>query len=207
MRSKNILTVSTAFAFCVVLFLGTAQAKAMQNASTATNPIPASAQAAAAQMVPAQAVLETTIDAKKMKPGEQIRAKLIDTVQLKNGVELPKDTALVGIIATDKMKQGGPSTLALRFTQADVNDGKVIPIQAAIMGTAEPDYSVYSDYMSVPAPSAWNGKTLRFDGIGIVSGFDLHSRIAGRNSAVLVSTKKDNLTLDSQTQLSLALGT
>jgi len=166
----------------------------------------ATAQREADQMVPAEAVLVRAIDAKKMQRGQQIEAKLTDTVHLKNGVDLPKGTSLVGKVATDSMGVDGRSTLALQFTKADLKDGKVVPVDATIIGVAPPEYGAAWDGSASQAPpSAWNGKTLQVDEIGVISGVDLHSRIGGRDSAVFVSSKKDNMKFSNQSQLSLAI--
>ncbi|MGB7264229.1 MAG: hypothetical protein WBC92_01870 [Terracidiphilus sp.] len=157
-------------------------------------------------MVPAQAVLAQAIDAKKMQPGQQFQAKLSDTVHLKNGVELPKGTELIGKVATDKMGVDGRSTLALRFTKADLKNGKVLPIEATIIGIAPPEYgSAWDGSDGQAPPNTWNGKTLQIDEIGALSGVDLHSAIAAQNSGVFVSSKKDNMKFSNQTQLSLAI--
>lgn len=134
MRRKATLAVSIAFATCALLHPQSASA---QNSTNVSMPDPnvslSTAQREAALMVPAQATLDKAIDARKIQPGQQFQAKLTGTVYLKNGLELPRDTVLVGTIATDKMRAGGTSTLALRFTRAELKGGKVVPIQADIM--------------------------------------------------------------------------
>ena len=159
----------------------------------------------ATKMVPAEAVLGREINAKKMRPGEQFQAKLSKDVQLKNGVELPKGTELIGTVATDNTGNG-ESTLALDFAKAELKNGKTVPIQATVIGISKPEYGSAWDGGAVqPPPAAWNGKTLQVDQIGAVSGVDLHSRIAGKNSAVFVSKSKDNMKLSNESQLSLAI--
>jgi hypothetical protein len=157
-------------------------------------------------MVPALATLDKTLDARKVQQGQQFRATLSGTVLLKNGTELPRDTVLVGTIATDRMQQGGTSTLALRFTKAELKGGKVIPIQADIMGitgpnNGDPTESYFTSYNITP----WDGTTLRVDEPGAVSGFDFHGRIGGVNSAQFVSSKKDEMKLASGSQIALAI--
>ena len=160
----------------------------------------------ATRMVPAEAILAQEIDAKKMQPGERFQARLNDNVRLKDGVELPKGTELIGTVATDKMEANGTSTLALRFTKADLKDGKTLPISATIMGIAPPEYgSAWDGGNTQAAPSPWNGKTLQLDQVGALSGVDLHSRIAGRESGVFISNRKDNMKLSNQSQLSIAI--
>jgi hypothetical protein len=157
-------------------------------------------------MVPAQAILENEIDARKMQPGQQFRATMSEAVRLKNGPELPRDTVLVGTIATDQMHAGGTSTLALRFSKAELRDGKVVPIEADIMGVAPPpDGGTWGYDEGAASLEPWNGETLRIDERGTLSGIDFHGSIASTNSGVFVSTKKDNMKLQRGSQLSLAI--
>lgn len=191
-----------AIATCALAYPACARA---QN-SNITNVSPGAA-SVAARMVPAQAVLDKTLNARKIEPGQQIQMKLTDTVHLKNGVELPKGTTLVATISTDHMQDHGPSRLAVRFAQADLKNGETIPIRATIEGIASPEYTYLSDndYGDMPTPPAWNGKTLNLDIMGAASGFNMHSRIAGQNSGVFESNRKDNLKIPAQTQFELAI--
>jgi hypothetical protein len=167
---------------------------------------PATAKREATEMVPAEAILAQEIDAKKMQPGEQFHAKLSDNVQLKDGVELPKGTELIGKVAKDNMENDGTSTLALNFTTAHLKNGKAIPIDATIMGIAPPEYgAAWDGGVTQAAPGRWNGQVLQLDQVRALSGVDLHSRIAGQESGVFISNSKDNVKLSNQSQLSLAI--
>ena len=206
MRSRMIIPFFAAFASCVVLCAPAAQAHDAAKASTMNNSSTTSAeQRQAADMVPASAVLSQEIDARKVHSGEQFRAQLTQGVYLKDGAMLPKGTELIGTIDKDAMSPEGTSTLALRFTTADTKSGKMVPIVATIVGMSPPDYSTNWD-SGYSAPSPWDGTSLSFDQIKAASGFDMHSRIAGTNSGVFESTKKDELRLSDQCQLALAIG-
>jgi hypothetical protein len=183
--------------------------QAGQDAQTTDNNTAQSATAdsAAAQMVPAQAVLVKDVDSRTAQPGQQFQVTLSSTVQLKNGPELPRGTMLVGTIATDNAHASGSSTLALRFTQANLKDGKSIPIVATIVGIAPPStYEGGINVGDVTPPDPWDGKTLQSDVIGAEAGVDLHSRIAGDNSGVFVATKKSDVKLAASSQFALAIG-
>ena len=104
----------------------------------------------ATQMVPAQVALQKSLDAKKVKPGEQFQASLTGKVQLKNGVELPSGTKLIGTVVNDNSESGN-RTLALRFTQAETKDGKAIPIRAMIVGVNPPQEGPPVDTTTQPA--------------------------------------------------------
>lgn len=153
----------------------------------------------AQKMEPAQAVLNKTIDAKMVRPGQQFEAKLDGKVKLKDGQELPSGTVLVGAIATDNMQAGGSSRLALRFTEARLKDGKTVPIEAMILGVSPAGSPSYG------TAGLWSPQTLNIDQIGAIKGADLHSRVDGANSGVFVAKKKDDLKLSQGSELSLAI--
>ena len=182
-----------------------AQGGAAKNASmTTADP---AGHAEAMKMVPGRAALTETLDARKLKPGDQFKATLADTIHLKNGSELPHGTTLLGRVSTDNMHQGN-SKLALRFNKAELKDGKVVPIKATIVGLFPPEAENGEGYDVVAGdqqPNAWNPGTLQVDQIGVVSGVDLHSKIAAKNSGVFVTTKKDDVKLSSGSELLLAI--
>ena len=100
------------------------------------------------------------------------------------------------------------SRLALRFSKAELKDGKLIPIKATIVGLFPPQAENGEGYNIAAGdqqPNGWNASTLQVDQIGVVSGVDLHSRIAARNSGVFVTTKKDDVKLSSGSELLLAI--
>lgn len=161
----------------------------------------------ASQMVPAQAQLAQNLETKNLQPGEQFKAVLKGKVQLKNGVELPRGTMLIGTVSSEPAPQGAKSELALRFTQADLKNGKMVPIEATIVGVTPPttEETASAEMLNNPPPDSWDGQTISFDVNGALSGIDLHSRIAGQNSGRFTSTKS-NLKLGARTQMALAIG-
>lgn len=159
-------------------------------------------------MVPAQAALVRTLDARKARQGEHFQVALSDTVHLKNGLELPQGTRLIGTVATDHMQAGGASRLALSITQAKLRGGKVVPIKATIVGVYAPAETDDNGYPVDPGnqePNFWNAKTLQVDQIGGPDGIELHSKIAGMNSGALVSHKKEDIKLRAGSELALAI--
>ena len=162
----------------------------------------------AMRMVRARAALDRDLDSNKVKPGNEFRAKLAKKVQLDNGPLLPEGTVLVGRVVADDMNVGGTSKFALRFTHATLKDGQVVPIKATIVGIYAPETVSSEDY-PVPrgdeVPNTWNNGTLAVDQIDALSGVDLHSKIASRNSGVFVSTKKDNFKLEAGSEFALAI--
>jgi hypothetical protein len=162
----------------------------------------------AAHMVPASVMLLESIDARKMEPGADFKARLSSKVHLANGMELPAGTIFEGTLASDDMNVQGNSKVALRFTRAEMKDGTSIPIKATIIAVytpanqfAGPDNGI----APTPPPNSWNDGTLQVDQIGVASGVDLHSKISSRNSGVLVTTKKDDVKLAKGTAFDLAV--
>ncbi len=165
-------------------------------------------QSEAMKMVSARAVLTKDIDARNTTSGKQIRAKLSQTAHLKNGTELPSGTILIGTIAADDLHAVGESKLTLRFTKAELKDGKIIPIKATIVGVFPPEDLYGSGFASAAGdriPNTWNDHTLKIDQLGALSGVDLHSAIASSNSGTLVSTKKKDFKLPTGSEFALAI--
>lgn len=164
----------------------------------------------AAQMVPARAAVDHTLDAKDAKPGQAFQARLAAKVRLKDGEELPKGTVLSGKVGTDDMNENGRSKLALCIDQARLKDGKTIPLKATIVGVYGPGTGPaieegYNVSAGNQEPNNWNHDVLQVDQIGALSGVDLHSKIGSQNSGVLISTKKDDIKLKTGTELALAI--
>ncbi len=203
MKSKPILTFSLAIASLALVSPAFLHAQDQDPASPATNMN--SGTAAADQMVPAQAALKTTIDARKEQPGGDFAAVLTQKVRLKDGTELPKGTTLMGKVETDSLQSSGKSTLTLNFTEAKLKDGKQVPIKATIVGVAPPNNGALSDQQQTQILSPWDGRSSQFDQVGALSGIDLHSQISGDNSGTFVSSKKD-VKLSDGSQLALAIG-
>lgn len=206
---KSAIGLSTAALSLALLLPVSAQnayAQSSQDSQNTNAPLRGTREAM--RMVPARAALKQTLNADKTQPGYQFRAVLSKKVQLENGPELPAGTVLVGRIVTDDMNVAGTSKLALRFTQADLKDGQVVPIKATIVGVFPPESSNAQGYPVAAGdqvPNSWNDGTLAVDQIGVMSGVDLHSKIASRNSGVFVSTKKDDVKLSAGTEIALAI--
>ncbi len=164
----------------------------------------------AMRMVPARASLDGTLDARKLSAGAQVRATLAHKVTLQDGPELPFGTMLLGRVTSNSTSPDGSRHLALRFNQAVLKSGETIPIKATITRVytpgdiAQADSQDYSDYPAQQLPNNWTDNTLAITQIGVASGVTLHSRIAGHNSVVLTSDKKD-IKIPSGSELALAI--
>jgi len=122
-------------------------------------------------------------------------------VTLSNGTVLPSHTVLNGRVTRDDMQAAGKSEFALRFDQAQLKNGKTVPIKATIVDITRPSSSTDG----YDASNDWTSQTLIVEQLNAVSGADLHSQIAGNDSAVFVSTRKHDVKVPARTQLNLAI--
>jgi uncharacterized lipoprotein YbaY len=156
----------------------------------------------AAQLVPAIATLPHLLDADKDHLDSTIEAELDHKVTLSDGTVLPSHTVLTGKITRDDMQASGKSEFALRFDQAQLKNGKTVPIKATIVDIRRPS----SDTDNYATSNNWTNQTLSVEQLDVVSGVDLHSEIASNDSAVFVSTKKHDVKVPAGSELKLAIG-
>jgi hypothetical protein len=165
----------------------------------------------AMQMVPVNAILSRTVDAKNDRPDSTVEARIRNKVTLSDGTVLPTGAMMIGKVAEDDAQAAaGKFKLALRFDQARLKDGTVVPIKATIVGYYAPGSSVSDDTVNadndVPnTPNTWSQETLGIDQLSVTSGVDLHSTIANDNSGVFVSNKHD-IRLNAGSELQFAIG-
>jgi hypothetical protein len=161
----------------------------------------------AMRMVPANTALLQTIDANKIATGSVVKIKLADKVQLQNGPELRRGTILVGTISKANGEPTG-SKIAVRFTEADLKDGQMIPIKATIVGVASPKDFGFDGYPIRPGDQAlndWTAKTLKVDQTGASSHVDMHSDIASDDSGVFFATGNRDVKIPAGSELELAI--
>jgi len=187
-----------------------AQARAVDDSKASSGDIPSTlGQREKAQlMVPAQAALTKTLDARKVQPGQQIRITLSKSVQLKDGPELPRGTELIGTVVAGPANSNSTSRLELRFTQAVLKSGKIVPIKATIVGVHSPgsgDIVGHPIAAGNQAPNNWNSQILEVEQTDSESGVQLQSKIASENSGTLVSTKKGAVKLLAGSEFALAI--
>ena len=205
MKYQSALSLPALAACLVLLSPNFAAAKTAPNA-TASEPARASNAGSnqAMQMVPAQADLTNTLDSRNARVGQKFEATLNSKVELKNGPVLPKGTALVGeVIENQTSHNNQPSVLTLRFTQADLKNGKTIPIKATIVGlySAQSQFRIYGMTQS---PNYWTPQTLQVDQVNALHHVDLHSKIAANNSGVLRSDKSIHFSPGTEFALAIA---
>jgi hypothetical protein len=78
--------------------------------------------------------LVAPLDSTSAAPGQAIAVKLEESVKTADGVKLPRGTELVGKIADVKASQnGGPASVSVVFTTAELKGGKQIPVKATLL--------------------------------------------------------------------------
>jgi len=103
------------------------------------------------------AALNSSIDSKKAKPGEQITAHTMEAVKSTDGrTILPKGTKLVGHVtkASARSNGQGESMLAIQFDKAMLKGGQELPLNnVVIQAVAAParETSSYGGYDAQPA--------------------------------------------------------
>jgi hypothetical protein len=147
------------------LFAGTAVGYAQETANATGGE---TAPARNIQMVGAIASLNKGIDAKKVKQGDAVTAKLQNDVKVPDAVELPKNTVLLGRIdQVQPSENKGDSTVQVTFDKAQLKNGQQLAIKATIMQIAPPPNAMLSQQNasaagpsampSSPAPAAGGG--------------------------------------------------
>lgn len=139
------------------------------------------------------------LDAHKLATGKTVRVQLTNTVRFADGTKLPDGTWLSATVVQDSLQRGNVR-LALRFTKAQLKDGKTMPIKATILAVSS-SYSASSDLV-MPIPH--NSKDA-VDVVGVTSGVDLHSKVSSPDSGVFVSKTKDDVKLNTDTEMELAI--
>lgn len=103
------------------------------------------------QMVEARAELKDSINAKKLKEGQPIRAKLEGNVTLNDGHELTKDTVLEGHVdQVQASEKKSDSTVVVTFDKAVMKDGQALPLKATVTSIWEPAANPMNPGMSAP---------------------------------------------------------
>jgi hypothetical protein len=162
-----------------------------------------------ASETPGVVELTQKVDAQKLAPGATIETRLTHAVHFANGMAFPAGTRLIATVAQDDMQTEGKMKLALRFTSAQMKDGKTVPIRATILNVATQAVAVENDPSTIEpimqVRDNLNGQPDRVDAVGIASGIDLHSNASSQNSGVFVTTTKDDVKLPNGTKMELAL--
>ena len=150
----------------------------------------------AAQLVSANAVLETKIDARTAKAGDAVTAKLTSSIHLPSGTELQRNTLLTGHIdQVQAAANDGVSTVVLTFDKAQPKDGQAIAIKSTILG-------IYPSGTDLLPPDLTAQKIEQAP--SSAHGYSLTSDVQGSNSGVLKADGK-NVRLGDGAELQFAV--
>jgi hypothetical protein len=169
---------------------------------------PVAGEREATQMVPAQAALKQSLDARKLAPGATFQAVLATKAELTSGPVLPAGTVLIGQVIEDGMTAGGPPRLALRFTTAQLKDGQTLPIRATIVDYQQPEDIDTESHPITPGQQLenfWTAQTLEVNQLDALSHVDMHSDIASPDSAVFTAHNNKDVKLRAGSELQLAI--
>jgi hypothetical protein len=183
-----------------------AQSSAIESQPAITSSGMQLGEAEAIQMVSARVALRQTVDAGKVKPGDQIRTTLSGKVHL--NTELPSGTVILGVVTSDDRQMSGTSRLALDFNEAELKNGRTIPIKATIVGLYPPASEDAEGNPLMPGDQeveTWTNRSDAVDEINALPGVDLHSNVASNESGVLVSTSKRDVKLNLESEIVLAV--
>ncbi|MBX6360400.1 MAG: hypothetical protein IRZ03_10035 [Acidobacterium ailaaui] len=130
---------------CVACSLDAQQPAPQQSASPAKT----------IQMAPARAVLDHGLDAKKLRQGDAVTAKLQQDVKIPDAPELPKNTVLMGHVdQVQPSEHKSDSLLQITFDKAQLKNGQQLPIKATVMQVAPPMNAMMMDQQADGAPAA-----------------------------------------------------
>ena len=150
------------------------------------------------QLMAGNARLTQRLDTKSATAGEKITAKLTNTIKTPEGLTLPNGTELLGRV--DQVKSSNdrsPAKLVLTFDQAELKDGKQVPIKATLVGI-----SPAGSIPQLPEKVARDDSFLQEP--GTLSGVSMHSAVKADSSVTLTSRDK-NIDLRNGTQMLIAV--
>lgn len=98
------------------------------------------------QMVPARAELSHGFNAKKIKAGDPVTAKLEQTITMPSEPALKKDTVLLGRIDSVQASQHhSNSKVVITFSQAKLKNGTEFPVKVTVVAVSDPEITGADD--------------------------------------------------------------
>jgi hypothetical protein len=87
------------------------------------------------------AVLSDSVDARRSKPGDPVKARASEDLKVGGTVVIPRGAKLVGHVteAQPAAKSGEHARLGVVFDRADLKDGRRIPLHATFYALAAPE--------------------------------------------------------------------
>ena len=118
------------------------------------------------------ATLQSTLDAKKSKPGDRVEARTTQDVKQDGKVVLAKGTRLVGHVTRAQARGAGESKSALgvAFDNAQLPNGQQVPLNLAIQALAATQSAAYASTDDAGLLATGGGATSATGGSGRASG-------------------------------------
>lgn len=115
-------------------------------------------EASSGAQTPINAILDSSVDSKKAKQGDIVKAHAAETVKSPdNRTILPKGAKLIGHVTqvTARSKGDSDSMLGIQFDKAEVKGGQEVPLNNLVLGAVAPpaNTSSYSSPGGNTAPS------------------------------------------------------
>lgn len=151
------------------------------------------------QLVEGNARLYKQLDSKSAMQGDSVTAILTDSIKTSQGVELPRNTRLLGHVDQVKAsKDRNPSELAITFDKAQLKGGKEIAVKATIVAVFPG-----GNPQEIPTNVSSDGK---FSQSGAIAGVSLQSAVQDSSSGTLTGDHR-NIKLAPDTELLVAIAT
>lgn len=139
------------------------------------------------------------LDTRSAMQGENVTAKLTETIETPQGIKLPAGTDLVGRVDQVKASNDdGPARLVLTFNQARLKNGMKYPVKATLVEVAPPD-SPSLLAQAVGPDGAFDQEP------GVDGGLTMHSAVKQKVSGTLTDPHH-NFKLAEGSQLLVAVG-
>ena len=163
------------------------------------------------QLVSANAQLNHELSTKNAIPGQPVMAKLTSDVKTANGMKLEDGTVLVGRVENvQKSQNDGPSTVSIVFNQARLNNGRMIPVKATLLGAYPVGTGSYfaetgssGGLMAVQPETIPNDQKV-VQKAGTLDGVSMHSAVQSNASGTFMSND-GNVDLKKGTRLQIAI--
>lgn len=150
------------------------------------------------QLMSGDALLDHELNTRNAVKGQEITARLTQTIETPEGLKLPRGTELVGQVdqvAASHDRSG--ATLALTFDKARMKDGKEVPIKATLEEVGQ-ENTIALIGGKVAPNGQFDQKPGEFPGVS------MHSAVQSTESGTLTSKDK-NIRLDQDTEMLIAV--
>jgi len=151
------------------------------------------------------------LDSATATVGQTVAVKLENGVKTPDGVKLPRGSQLVGKIAQVKPSQnGGPASVTVAFTAAQLKGGKQIPVKATLLAAFPSDQgleSQYSDQTTLGVPPDHVASNVQVEQEpGALKDVTLKAAVQDADSGTF-SKSNGNFTLGAGTYFQVGVGT